>query len=65
MFVNEVSVSDREIVISGPVSPRANSVPVEHTVKESTVPIFDRKWCPTTGKAEHSNHWKFQPTLNN
>ncbi len=46
MFVSNVSVSDHEIVISGPMSSLENGVSVGLPVKEGVVPIFDREWCP-------------------
>ena len=46
MFVSNVSVSDHEVVISGPVSSLENGVSVGLPVKEGAVPIFEQEWCP-------------------
>ena len=46
MFVSNVSVSDHEIVISGPMSSLENCVSVGLPVKVGAVPSFDRVWCP-------------------
>ena len=43
MFVSAVSVSDHEVVISGPVSSLENGVSVGLPVKEGAVPNLDRE----------------------
>lgn len=45
MFVSDVRVSDREIVVSGPIAALEAGVATGLPRTNVAVPSFDRKWC--------------------